>query len=176
MNRSTHARSLPGIALVLCLAWTAPAHAQLSDDAPAWQEGEVPAAPAFRTTGLVDFQISTASELAYGIDPATLSLGQDGVVRYVMVARSRAGALNALYEGLRCASAEVKTYARWAVAADGTGGAWRTTEKAEWRSLFAGHASRPALVLARTGLCDGVTPNAPVSRMLRDLKLGKSRD
>jgi len=142
------------------------------DDAPAWQEDAVTAAPAFDTARLVRFQLSTASELVYGIDPATLTVGQDGVIRYVMVARSPSGAVNALYDGLRCKTAEVKTYARWTPGADAQGGSWRPVEGAEWRSIYHHHGSRAALVLARGGLCDGPTPNAPVSRMLRDLRQG----
>ena len=143
------------------------------DDGPAWQEAAPTTLPSFNPDRLVRFQLSAASELVYGIDPDTLTIGPDGVIRYVMVARSPSGALNALYDGLRCQTGEVKTYARWVPDDAGRGGQWNTAGNAEWRSLFNQHGSRPALVLARSGLCDGPTPNAPVSRMLRDLRLGK---
>lgn len=139
------------------------------DEAP-WQEGEVPAAPAFNADKTVGIDVSLHSELSYGIDPSTLTVGADGVVRYVLVARSRQGALNVLYEGLRCASAEVKTYAHWN---PGTPGAWQSNREPQWRALTGHAASGPARALAHNGLCDGVTPNGNPDKMLRDLRYGK---
>lgn len=164
-------RTLGAAALLGAVACT---HAQAFEDPPAWQEAEVTEAPAFDSSRLLGFQVSLGSELSYGIDPDTVSIGPDAVVRYVMVARSPSGAVNALYEGLRCTSAEVKTYARWTPASGDQPGRWRLTSGTEWRQLYANHASRPALVLARSGLCDGPTPNAPVARMLRDLRQNRS--
>ncbi|NIC40270.1 CNP1-like family protein [Aquabacterium sp. A08] len=171
MTLPTLTRALGAAAL---LGAAACAHAQTFEEAPVWQEAEVAEAPTFDSARLLGFQVSTGSELRYGIDPNTLSIGPDAVVRYVMVASSPSGAVNALYEGLRCATAEVKTYARWAPASGEQPGQWRLASGAEWRKLYANHASRPALVLARSGLCDGPTPNAPVARMLRDLRQGRS--
>lgn len=156
-------------ALVLCAA-SGLASAQGLIDRPDWTEGEVPPPPALHTDGLVPFQVSVHATLRYGVDPASVSLGADGVIRYVMVARSDSGALNAWYEGLRCASAEVKTYARWR---PGTPGSWGLVERPEWRELVGHHASRAALVLARNGFCQGNTPNGPPSRMLRELSQGR---
>jgi CNP1-like family len=142
------------------------AHAQ---DKPEWVEGDVPPAPAFRTQGLVNFVVSTNSELSYGVDPSTVTVGQDGVIRYVMVASSRSGAVNALYEGLHCHRAEAKTYARWA---PGSPGQWHQVATPEWRPLFGNFASRVALALARNGFCDGNTPNGTPANMLKALAQG----
>ena len=138
-----------------------------------WREGEVPPPRALQTDALLPFKVSAHSSLDYGLDPTSVSLGTDGVIRYVMVARSNSGALNAWYEGLRCASAEVKTYARWR---PGNPGSWGMVTSPEWRALVGHHASRAALVLARNGFCQGNTPNSPTSRMLRELGQGKSHD
>jgi hypothetical protein len=40
-----------------------------------------------------------------------LALGEDRVLRYWLLLRSRLGAVNTLYEGLRCTTHEYKTYA-----------------------------------------------------------------
>ena len=166
-----HSRQWLG-AFALCAA-SSLASAQGLIDPTDWAEGEVPPPPALRTDGLVPFQVSVHASLRYGVDPASVSVGADGVIRYVMVARSDSGALNAWYEGLRCASAEVKTYARWRPGAIGVLGSWGTVDAPEWRPLVGHHASRAALVLARNGFCQGTTPNTPVSRMLRELSLGR---
>lgn len=139
-------------------------------DSADWVEGEAPPPPALQLDALIPFQVSVHASLRYGVDPASVSVGTDGVIRYVMVARSDSGALNAWYEGLRCASAEVKTYARWR---PGNPGSWGLVQAPEWRELVGHHASRAALVLARNGFCQGNTPNSPPSRMLRELRQGK---
>ncbi|TSE34830.1 CNP1-like family protein [Tepidimonas charontis] len=159
--------------LLAALALTA--HAQLlTDPNRDWQEAEAPAPPpTLRTEGLVPFSPSVASELRFGLDPDSLTLGPDGVIRYVIVARSASGALNAWYEGLRCATAQVKTYAHWN---PGPPGQWQHHPQPTWRALGGEFASRPAVALARGGLCDGATPNGQPRDMLRALRAGRVAD
>ena len=76
MTLTTLTRALGAAAL---LGVAACAHAQTFEEAPAWQEAEVPEAPAFDSTRLLGFEVSTGSELRYGIDPNTLSIGPDAV-------------------------------------------------------------------------------------------------
>ena len=164
------------LSVVALAALQTPAtHAQPADPAE-WKEAEVPAPPAFKTDGLLPFQIGQASSLRFGVDPDTLKVGPDGVVRYVMVALSNSGAMNVWYEGVRCASGEVKTYAHWAAATATTAAGWQPRPEAEWRALVGSSASRPALVLAREALCNGRTVNGNERQILRDLRLGKPRD
>ena len=60
---------------------------------------------------LVEFFVAPTSEFRFFVDPAAVRPGSDGVVRYTLVARSSAGAENVSYEGLRCASGDVRIYA-----------------------------------------------------------------
>jgi hypothetical protein len=91
---------------------------------------EALALPAYPKTGeLIEFFVAATSDFRFFIDAASLSVGSDGVVRYVLVARSPAGVDNVSFEGMRCTSAEVRTYAlgrdgAWA----GKPGAWRAIE------------------------------------------------
>lgn len=162
-------------AFLAMAALHAPSRAQQADP-PEWKEAEVPPPPAFKTDGLLPFQIGQATSLRFGVDPDTLTVGQDGVVRYVMVAQSASGATNVWYEGVRCTTAEVKTYAHWAASTSTTAAGWQVRADADWRSLLGSSASRPALVLAREALCNGSTVNGDARRILRDLRLGKPRD
>ena len=155
-------------AVLLCasMGLATAAMAQLEPDNPDWKESAVPPAPAFSTDKLVPFEVLAGSELTFGIDPATLAVDRtDGVVRYVMVATSRSGAQNIVYEGIRCAKGEVRTYARH------NGGKWTdvTGSSNEWRSLYLGASTRPALNFARAGACDNatvvLTPREIVQRM-----------
>ena len=143
-----------------CVAW-----AQFNPDALDWKEGEVPPPPTFDVGKLLVFDVSTGSTLVYGVDPATLRIGDDGIVRYVVVATSRTGARNVLYEGIRCSSGEFKTYARHSAE-----GGWRAVEKPEWRSMFGNMPSRHAVQLARTGACTNSAPAASVAEIVQRIK------
>jgi hypothetical protein len=78
---------------------------------------------------LIEFLVAATSEFRFFIDAASISVGADGVVRYVLIARSPTGVDNVSFEGMRCKSAEVRIYAlgrdgAWA----GNPGEWRTIE------------------------------------------------
>ena len=131
-----------------------------------WKEGEVALPARFSTDRLVTVDIEDRSSFEYGIDPDTLSVGADGVVRYVFVARSRSGALNALYEGVRCNAAEVKVYGRW----DPDSASWRTSASDDWQPMDTRGSTRRALKLAQSGLCDGKAPNGSPRQILQTLR------
>lgn len=141
--------------LLLSLALGPAAWAQLTPDDPDWKELDVPPPPAFDLGKLVTFEVSAGSSLVYGVDPASIRISRaDGIVRYVMVASSAGGARNVVYEGIRCATGEFRTYARYSAE-----GGWKTATQSEWRSLFANMPSRYALRFAQAGGCDnGAVP------------------
>lgn len=103
--------------------------------------------------------------LKFGVDPATLSITPDGIVRYVVVARSAGSAVTAFYEGILCARGEVKRYAHTL-----SDGSWRADAKPAWRALNDNQPSRHALVFARQGACDGATAASSVADIVRALK------
>lgn len=134
-------------------------------DEKVWTEAATLPPASFSTEALLPFEVLKSSSLSYGIDPATLIVGEDGVARYVLVARSSSGALNVLYQGIRCATAETKTYGRLS-----DKGTWNTTVDADWQALSFRGPTRPAMVLARQGVCDGRTLNGNPQKMLATLK------
>jgi len=85
-----------------------------------------------------------------GIDPETLRVTSDGIVRYVVVARSPGGTVNASYEGIRCLTAEVKVYARYS-----SSKVWAPVGTPEWTPLRNNQPSQHALAFARQGACEG---------------------
>jgi hypothetical protein len=116
------------LALAACVAGTAQALAQptqtLPGQAPAaksdwereqeerdWQERPVKLPPYFREENLLEFAVSRATSLRFFVDQASLSVGEDGVVRYTLVARSPQGAQNVSYEGIRCRGGIHRVYA-----------------------------------------------------------------
>lgn len=175
MNHGSHLRpstgwrrGRPAIVASLALVLAAPVVAQTSSDEN-WQELATAPPAQFSLDQLQSIEMGAKSSLSYGLDPATLTVGADGVVRYVLVARSPSGALNVLFEGIRCKTAAVKTYARW----DNVG-AWNISADAAWRPLAFSGSTRHAMQLAREGICDGPTPNGTADRILRSLRTGRS--
>jgi hypothetical protein len=87
------------------------AHAQNYNVEADWKEAAPPPPPALRTEGLLPLLVP-GSSLRWGIDPASITIGPDRVVRYVVVASGEGGAVTGLYEGVRCDAAQVKVYMR----------------------------------------------------------------
>ncbi len=155
-------------ALLVCgLAFAmSPAFGQLVDADPDWKEVEVPPPPAFKTDALVYIDMPRHVSLKLGVDPETLRITSDGIVRYVMVASSPGGTVNASYEGIRCLTGEVKTYAR-----SGSTGKWNTVADPQWKPLNGNQPSMHALALARQGACDGRAATAQsAAAIIRKLK------
>ena len=147
--------------LVACCS----AQAQLHAPDPDWKEAETPPPPALKVDKLVPFDMPS-SLLRWGIDPGSVSIGSDGIVRYVVVARSDGGAVNAMYEGIRCNTAEVKVYAR------SYGGDWSVQRNADWKPLQVNGAQNHSLVIARNAACIGQGPNRSPEHIARDLGRG----
>lgn len=170
-------RSLVCACACLALASTSVWAAAAVDDETPWQEDAAPAAPAFSTGSLVPIDMGANAALRYGIDPATVSIGKDQVVRFVTVATSSTGTQNVWYQGINCDKGEFKIYARWSLASSAGPAHWYNVDSPEWRSLFEGNAmARPALSLAQGGMCDGRSPNQPIRKMLNDLYRGPHND
>jgi hypothetical protein len=149
----------------LLLSLSSAVWAQFAVEDAEWKESEVPPPPAFDVGRLVTFEVSPNSSLVYGVDPASISISKnDGVVRYVMVASSASGARNVMYEGLRCATGEFKTYARYS-----SEGRWSMVSDAQWRPLV-GMPSKHALRFAQAGACDNAALPLSVNALVRRLK------
>jgi len=151
--------------LVLALGGATLSHAQGPLDNPDWEESQAPTPPTFHTDRLLRLDMPPFVSLTFGIDPATILITPDGIVRYVVVARSQSGAISAFYEGILCARSEVKRYAR--LQSDGS---WRAELQPAWRPLNDNQPSRHALVFARQGACDGATTASSVADVVRKMK------
>jgi hypothetical protein len=152
------------LAAVLALA-SAAAFAQLSAPRdPDWREADAPAPPQLRTSGLIELDIRTG-DLRFGIDPASIAVGVDGIVRYVVVARGPGGVVNGIYEGVHCKTAQAKVYAR-----HNPDSGWVPVTDAKWKPVHDAPHSRYSLHIARGGVCQGHAPNRNAAQIVRDLK------
>jgi len=156
-------RASRALALACLLGVAGGASAQLFED-PEWKESVVPPPPAFDESRLVPIEMPRYMTLKFGVDPATIAITGDGVVRYVVVANNKAGgATNAFYEGVRCATGEMKSYARY-----GSNG-WDVLPNPEWKKMFTLNSSY-TLLLSQQGICRGAAPRGSVNEMVQRLK------
>lgn len=73
--------------------------------------------------------VITGAELTYQLDVDSIRVDADEVVRYAIVIISSTGARNVFYEGIRCQTAEYKSYAY------GSQGQWSTAVYPRWQSI-----------------------------------------
>lgn len=138
------------LAFTTCLTISSLALGQLVDLDPDWRELDVKPPATFRTDNLVMVEMPRYLSVRIGIDPDTLTVSSDGIVRYVVVALTNSGNVNAAFEGIWCRAGDVKTYAR-----AGNDRQWEPVANAQWEDLSANRPSRHAHALARQGVCDG---------------------
>jgi hypothetical protein len=154
----------------ICSAFASASYSQLLATDPDWKESEAPAPKALNLNSLVPFEVATVSNLTWAMDPTAVTIVGDGLVRYVAVARSQSGVLNALYEVINCSNGTVKTYARIvAKESDATARSWTIVSDPQWKSLRE-LPSKHALELAKQGVCTGDTAAQSVNEIVTSLK------
>ena len=130
------------LAMGACLVISMQAIAQYADlDRADWKEDAAPPPPAYSTRGLIDIEMPRGASVKMGIDPKTITINHaTGIVRYVVVARGPS-AVNAFYEGIRCATGEYRVYARQV-----QGGNWTPSEDEGWKPMRGQSALLPFAV------------------------------
>jgi hypothetical protein len=123
--------------------------------------------PAYPAPGsLLEFGVIDGGGFRFFIDGATLSVGKDAIVRYVLVARSADGVENVSFEGMRCATAEYRVYAfgrperSWSASRTG------------WRSLDAPSVQKRHTTLYREYFCPQNEPIRNAAEGVRALEQG----
>lgn len=115
--------------------------------APEWKEAEVrlPAYPS--SADLIPLDVRSSTRAQFFIDLRSLSLAEDGVVRYTLVVRGAGGAESVSFEGIRCATAERKLYAL------GRSGEWVPSRSDAWHWIADNALNRQHAVLAKEYFC-----------------------
>lgn len=137
-------------------------------DAKTWEERKPLLPPPPRDAELIPFYVGP-TPFAFSIDRSSVSLGQDGVVRYTLVARSRLGATNVSYEGIRC-----ETYARRTYAFGAGDGSWSQARNSQWIPMDR-LAAEPQTVLANDFFCPDRGPVRSTDEARGALALGNRR-
>ena len=133
-----------------------------------WQEADV-VIPAYPEQGrLLEVQIGSANfPFRVYIDPDSLSVGGDGVVRYTLVIVSTSGVWNTTYEGLRCGKHEYRRYAY------GASDQWQLLKNSPWQGFRSTGMDSYRNVLYRDYLCDATNTNLKVDEMLTRIRYSR---
>lgn len=142
---------------LFCCTLAIPAHAQWAGwdydndrEIKPWSELQAKIPPYPKDENLVAFEAGAATAHRFFVDPGSISIGEDGVLRYIMVVRTAGGAKNVTFEGMRCETREQKTYAIGQ--RDGT---WARARDPQWRRIEYREINRHHGVLYRDFFCSG---------------------
>lgn len=131
--------------------------------------------PAYPKEGsLLQFDAGAATRHRFFIDPESISVGDDGIVRYTLVVKTAGGSSNVSFEGMRCDSRELKVYAFGR-----TDGSWIPARDPQWRRIEYQEVNRHHGVLHRDYFCAGKSSKQPVTsakEAIRLLRYGPPRD
>ena len=138
-----------------------------------WQENKLDGLPALPQAGakLLPFDVSNDTPLKFAIDPASLTVGTDGVVRYTIVITSPTGARNVNYEGIRCDTYEWRLYA--SLDADHNG--WDQTVANDWSRIENGTLNAYHATLYQDYFCANKLPVAKAPKIIENLRYGRTQ-
>lgn len=110
--------------------------------------------PAYPKEGnLLQFDAGAATQHRFFIDPESISVGDDGIVRYTLVVKTAGGSSNVSFEGMRCDSRELKVYAFGR-----TDGSWIAARDPQWRRIEYQEVNRHHGALYTEVLCRNRVP------------------
>ena len=98
---------------------------------------------------LLSFYVSPTTTLEFAIDAKSVSVTEEGIVRFVLIVTSQSGASNISYEGIRCSTGERKLYA-----VGQTNGSWTTARRDVWETIIDRGINRQHAALAKDYFCE----------------------
>lgn len=142
--------------------------ADYEDESKEWKEIVAQIPPYPQGKNLVLLNTGAYHVNRFYVDPPSVSIGADGVVRYTAVLKAGGGALNVTFEGIRCLTRELKIYALGR--RDGT---WTRARTSKWERIARG--SKPhQFSLYRDYFCPSPSNPTPPKQALDAMRLGVS--
>jgi hypothetical protein len=135
-----------------------------------WSEQGAKLPPFPEDDNLIEFQVTRPNaSFNYFIDADSVSYTEaDGIVRYTVVIKSRSGAKNVAFEGMRCTTNEYKTYAF------GNGkGQFVKPRRIEWKAIAENNYTRYRSDLAEFYFCNIRILNLSTEKIISELKYGR---
>lgn len=118
------------------------------EEEPKWAESAVLLPPLPKDQDLLRFDVSRLSHNTFYVDASSISVGDDGVVRYTLVIESPSGVRNISYEGMRCNTAERRAYAFGV-----SGSGWGAVRQQAWQSIRGNSMNRHYAALFSEYFC-----------------------
>lgn len=134
-------------------------------DAPEWKEQDINLPSYPKAADLLAAPVSGGTRFEFLIDSTSIEIGSDGVVRFVVVARSPDGAENISYEGIRCSTRERRIY--------GVGrakGTWSMPFRSEWVDFRGSGINAYHDAFAQQYFCVEKMPVSSVAEIVKQLK------
>jgi hypothetical protein len=157
---------LPAIAAAQWAGWDY----EYDQEKKPWSEIVAQIPPYPKPENLIEFEADAGSPHRFYIDAASISVGEDGVVRYTLMIKSAGGATNVSFEGMRCELRQQKYYA-----VGRPDGAWVRTRNPQWRPIEYRQINRHHGVLYADVFCNGKLTVSSPQEAVRLLKSGKPR-
>ena len=129
------------------------------------KEVAFPAFPA--TESLIPVYAGVTSTNRFLLDQTSISIGDDDVVRFVLVTRSASGVENVSFEGIRCDSLERRIYALGR--SDRT---WSKSRNSNWMAISSSTVSLPHWDLAKRYFCDYGLPVSSPRHVIDAIRCG----
>lgn len=121
---------IPLIGLLFLLACAKPPFKDEFESDKPWVEQMTHLPDYPEVKNLLAFDAGAVTSNQYLVDTTSIRIGQDEVIRFTLVVKSSAGAMNVSYEGIRCATSERKLYA---LGRDDK--TWTKPRVSEWQKL-----------------------------------------
>ena len=159
-------RRIPAVVLLALAACTVQPQQDEFDGKP-WEMlmTQLPSYP--KPENLLRVHVSPTTAFEFFVDAASVSVGQDGIVRYTLIARSTSGAVNVSYEGIRCLPLERKPYAF-----GGSDNAWSPVRTPQWAPISRAQPQHAAL--AEDFFCPGSRPVRTTEEAVQALRRGNA--
>ncbi|MEQ1774005.1 MAG: CNP1-like family protein [Burkholderiales bacterium] len=135
-----------------------------------WKELQAQLPPYPKPENLLRFDTGATASNSYFVDSTSISVGDDGVVRYTLLIRTGGGATNVSFEGIRCDPRELKVYAFGRPNSE-----WSRARDTSWRRIEFREINNHHLTLHREYFCPARKWAAPLKQIVQTLKYGPPR-
>lgn len=121
---------------------------ELDQEKKPWEELQMQLPPYPKPENLLKFDMGANTSNSFFVDTASLTIGDDKVVRYTLVIKTAGGATNVSFEGMRCDGRQVRVYAFGHANSQ-----WSRARNAGWREILQRDVNGHHNVLYREFLC-----------------------
>ena len=141
--------------------------AEFDEDEKSWKEIQAQIPPYPKSQNLILVEAGSATAHKFYVDAASVSVAEDGIVRYTTVIKTAGGATNVTFEGMRCETREGKLYALGR--SDGT---WVRARNPKWQRILLRDLKPHHYVLYREFFCPSPAMPTPPKVAIEALRRG----